>query len=369
MKIALLGDIALFGRFCLSNNNELYNQLSDLRLYLSRFDLVVGNLETPFVESQKPIRGKSAVIKSDSSNVDLLVWLGITHVTLANNHMGDFGKSAYQFTTHLLDEAGIGWFGVEDKQLRIESNGEKIALHGYCSYNTNPSPIGSNKDKGLNSLDPETVLQNIEENRRDGYFNIVAVHSGIEHVHMPSSDDVRFARGLAKKGSYIYYGHHPHVIQAHEHVDNSEIFYSLGNCLFDDVFTLKDKKRPLIKLSEANKTGAIATINLQCGEVISAGLTPIYLGDDNILVGEQVVNDGIAFINTLVDTACTEKYDSDRSAAIGSYIDNRKRLRNLKWYASRLNWNSVLMIFNARRNAKLYSSEFLEKLNIFESDS
>lgn len=369
MKIALLGDIALFGRFCLSNNNGIHNQLSDFRDYLSQFDLVIGNLETPFVQGQAPIRGKSAVIKSDSLNVDLLSWLGITHVTLANNHMGDFGKSAYQFTTHLLDEARIEWFGVDNKQLRIESKGEKIALHGYCSYNTSPSPIGSNKDKGLNYLDPEMVLQNIEENRRDGYFNIVAVHSGVEHVHMPSSDDVRFARGLAKKGSYVYYGHHPHVIQAHERVDNSEIFYSLGNCLFDDVYTPKDKKRPLVKLSEANKTGAVATLNIQYGQVMSADLTPIYLGDDKVLVGEQVLNDGITFINSLVVTACTEKYDSERAVAIVSYINNRKKLRNLKWYVSRLTWSSVLMIFNGRRNARRYNSEFLAKLRIFGSDS
>ena len=368
MKIALLGDIAFFGRFCLNNNSDLYNQLSNLRLYLSRFDLVIGNLETPFVENQTPIRGKSAVIKADSLNIDLLAWLGITHVTLANNHMGDFGKSGYQFTTHLLDKVGIGWFGVEDKQLRIEIKGEKLALHGYCSHNTNPSPIGSRKEKGLNYLDPESVLQNIEENRRDGYFNIIAVHSGVEHVHMPSSDDVFFARGLAKNGSYIYYGHHPHVIQAHERVGNSEIFYSLGNCLFDDVYTPKDTEAPLIKLSEANKTGAIATLELQSGEIISAGLTPIYLGDDNVLVGEQVVNDNITFINSLVDTAGTEKYDSKRAAAIGAYIENRKKLRNLRWYVSRLNWSSVLMIFNVRRNAKRYSSEFLAKLKIFGSD-
>jgi len=103
MKIALLGDIAFFGRFCLNNNSDLYNQLSNLRLYLSCFDLVIGNLETPFVENQTPIRGKSAVIKADSLNIDLLAWLGITHVTLANNHMGDFGKSGAMGLSCFLD--------------------------------------------------------------------------------------------------------------------------------------------------------------------------------------------------------------------------------------------------------------------------
>jgi poly-gamma-glutamate synthesis protein (capsule biosynthesis protein) len=368
MKIALLGDIAFFGRFCLNNNKNLHSQLSDLRLFLSQFDLVIGNLETPFVDNQKPIRGKSAVLKADSVNIDLLAWLGVTHVTLANNHVGDFGKSGYDLTTHLLDKAGIGWFGVENKQLRIEIKGEKLALHGYCSFNTNPSPIGGRKVKGLNYLEPETVLKNINENRRDGYFNIVAVHSGVEHVHMPSSDDVRFARGLAKNGSYIYYGHHPHVIQAHERVSNSEIFYSLGNCLFDDVYTPKDRKEPLIKLSEANKTGAIATLEFRLGEVESAGLTPIYLGDDNILVGEQVINHNISFINSLINKAGTEKYDSNRAATIGAYINKRRKLRNLSWYVSRFNLNSVLIILNARRNARRYSSEFLAKLKIFGSD-
>ena len=74
---------------------------------------------------------------------------------------------------------------------------------------------------------------------------------------MPSSDDVKFARHLANQFNYVYYGHHPHVIQGFERVNKSTIFYSLGNFIFDDVYTSKDKEKPLIALSESNKTGGI----------------------------------------------------------------------------------------------------------------
>ena len=48
MKIALLGDIAMFGRYCIKNNPKLFAELESVKKYLSQFDIVVGNLEAPF---------------------------------------------------------------------------------------------------------------------------------------------------------------------------------------------------------------------------------------------------------------------------------------------------------------------------------
>lgn len=366
MKIALLGDIAPFGRYCLAEHPDLMDQFASVRDYLSQFDLVIGNLEAPFALNERPIGGKSATVKAHPANVDLLTALGVTHVTLANNHIGDFGRGSYERTKTCLEEAGIDWFGTEGKQIFIEQSREKIALLGYCSYNTNPSAVPAGSGGGLNYLDAHAVQDAVRRNASNGFLSILAVHSGQEHVHMPSSDDVRFARGLANVVDYVYYGHHPHVVQGHERIDGSAIFYSLGNFIFDDVYTPRDHEKPLITLSEANKTGAIGSVEINSGQIVDMGVTPIYLDEAQVLVGHAVPGFDMAAFDTLLATAGTPEYDRNRASVIREFVDSRRKLRDLKWYLRRLNMNSLGIILKARKNARLYREAFASKLPFTE---
>lgn len=70
MKIALLGDIALFGRMSMTENEELHDYFLDISDYLSCFDYVVGNLETPFSIAKKTNGAKSAFICSNPVSND-----------------------------------------------------------------------------------------------------------------------------------------------------------------------------------------------------------------------------------------------------------------------------------------------------------
>ncbi|MDN7136781.1 CapA family protein [Pseudidiomarina sp. 1ASP75-14] len=363
MKIAMLGDIALFGRYCKNKNSNIEQQLKVVREYLSGHDVIVGNLETPFADKEKPAGSKSAHVKSHPSNIELLKYLGVTHVTLANNHIGDFGVEAYKQTIRLLDEAGISWFGTEGMQIRIESDGEKIALLGYCSYNTNPSRIWLNSHQALNLLEVDEVVEAMRESTESGYLPILAVHSGQEHVHTPSSHDVAFARGLAEQFDYIYYGHHPHVVQGAELVRNSPIFYSLGNFIFDDVYTPRDLSKPLITLSEANKTGIIASVEIKEGNIINWMCVPTYLAEKEMLVGDQVFDFNMSPYSNALKKAGSKDYDVERTNKINEYIDSRRNMRNFKWYIKRLNFNSLGIMFAARRNAKNYRIKFVNQLS------
>lgn len=366
VKIALLGDIAPFGRFCMAHNPNLIAQFEAVQVFLSKHDAVIGNLETPFVCDESPKGWKSAHIKSHPENIALLTALGVTHVTLANNHIGDFGMKAYERTKSLLEKNGIAWFGTEQRQVRIEHSGEKIALMGFCSYNTNPSCLASRGDRVLDYLDIDTVIRQMSINAENGFLNILSVHSGQEHVHLPSSEDVAFARGLSKKFNYIYCGHHPHVLQGAERANESVIFYSLGNFVFDDVYTPRDPKNPLILLSEANKTGVIATVEVKNGKVCGHGVTPVYLGEDQALMDDNVPDFDMDTYNSELADAGSEDYDRRRNLAITEYIDSRRMLRNAGWYFRRLNMNSLGMILSAHKNAKMHKAVFSAKLNRFE---
>ncbi len=368
MKIALLGDIAFFGQYCLKNNNNLSSYFENVRNYLKKFDFVIGNLETPFVDKENPIFGKSATIKSDPCNIEILSSLGITHVTLANNHMGDHGVRAYELTKKLLSDHQIHWYGTEDKQVKIEYQGEKIALLGYCSYNTNPSHIKINKKNGLNHLKAKEVYSNMKKNSDLGFFNILAIHSGQEHVHSPSAEDVRFARLLAEKFDYIYYGHHPHVIQGYEKVNNSALFYSLGNFIFDDVYTSRDTHKPLIKLSEENKTGLICDIEIKNGTLIRADSMQVYMGKERMLLDQEIKFDHREIYNSYLSQAGSIDYDSVRNKQILKYFSSRKKMRDLDWYLNRLNLNSLGIIIKSKLNARKYREYFVSEINLLEEN-
>ena len=127
-RIALLGDLAFFGRNCIDSNKAILDYFSDASEYLKSCDFVVGNLETPFIEDSRPLPGKSASIKASPNNVELLKYLNVNAVTLANNHVYDFGLEGYELTKSTLDNNSIEYFGIEGKVLTIDE--ELVALSG-----------------------------------------------------------------------------------------------------------------------------------------------------------------------------------------------------------------------------------------------
>jgi len=252
LKIALLGDVALLGRFDLTKNGDAFELLKGIKEQLTNYDFVVANLETPLCNVTRAVGPKSAHIRAPVENIEILNFLGVTHVTLANNHMGDYGYEGFSETKRTLDAAGIEWFGCDGRQARLHKGNDKAALLGFCAYNTNPLLMATANLGGVNPLELDAVVEQMSENESNGYVNILAIHSGQEHVSVPSIEDVQMARQLAQRFDYIYYGHHPHVIQGMEKVNGSLISYSLGNCIFDDSNRsdtaprrLRDHARPL----------------------------------------------------------------------------------------------------------------------------
>jgi len=72
MKIALLGDIAFYGKYSVKNN-KIYNYFRDVAEKLKEFDYVIGNLEAPFCSSCKPYGCKSAHINAEEANINYIV--------------------------------------------------------------------------------------------------------------------------------------------------------------------------------------------------------------------------------------------------------------------------------------------------------
>ena len=355
MKIALLGDIALFGAYDVNRNPSLLNNLNGISNYLSHFDCVVGNLETPFSIKQKTSGAKSAYICADVENIEVLRKIHLSAALLANNHMFDYGEEGYQCTIDTLTNAGIPYFGVDGKEFIFDKNGNKILFSGFCCYSSNPLNLAYQYGKhGVNSYNVKTVSDYLKDHK--DYLNIVAVHAGIEHVNCPHPDHIKAARKLSEITPYIYYGHHPHVVQGIEEKNDSLIAYSLGNFCFDDIYSKDKEDIPFVKLTDNNRTGMILELMVENNLVVSWRQQMIKIGKSGYIeLLEDKERKFDKYSDQILEADTDEvTYLEKRNAIIAERIASRKSMRNLAWYLKRLRPQYVKLIFDMRKNQKNY---------------
>jgi poly-gamma-glutamate synthesis protein (capsule biosynthesis protein) len=354
MKIAYVGDIAFFGKYSLENP-RIYEYLKPLADELKQYDYVIGNLETPFRVDEKPFGSKSAYVSAAVENIDLLIYLNVTAVSLANNHMCDFGQQAVDRTISLLEEKGIGWFGLGNKQFLLEQGDNCVAFSGYCCYSTNP--VGM--ELGLNVLDVSDVERQIATNSDNGYTSVVCAHFGQEHVNQPNYDHIRMARKIANK-DYTLVGHHPHVLQGIETHNNSLLAYSLGNFCFDDVYT-DASAAPLIKQNENNKSGMILEVEYNKSKIIGHATTSFFLNEDHVDMRVASIDRNIARYSEYLELDKLG-YSEKRNQILTQYIAGRKQSRNLNWVLKRLRIRYILILVNGYLNSKKYKKHILANL-------
>lgn len=348
MKIALLGDVALFGINTLANK-EYRNKFRVIKMALSNYDYVIANLETPLTTYNGTVGGKSAYIKGAPKDVEILKYLGITHVSLANNHMFDYKQEGINDTINVLDKHKIEWFGIKGKTIDIVDNTNRLRLHGYCCYSTNAKGLSTIIDV----LDPFKIEKDIEHDLKERYLPILSCHWGQEHIHYPNYDHVKVSRKLSKKGKVIIVGHHPHVLQGIETINEALVAYSLGNFCFDDVYTSKSSK-PLIKLSDANKESVILGLEIKDNIIINREIET-FTFDKIQYASNPKIKHKIEIWSRFLDTEEAD-YIKIRDKELDSYLNERKKQRDIEWYFKRLNLESAKIILSGKYNSKRYKS-------------
>ena len=207
----------------------------------------------------------------------------------------------------------------------------------------------------MNKYNLGDVISLTKSAAKNGFFNIVGVHAGTEHVNYPSLDHVRAARKLSEACPYVYYGHHPHVIQGVETYKDSLIAHSLGNFSFDDTYTDTSGDKPLVTLTEQNRTGVVLELTIDKNEVTAWKEQMIYIGRDGHI--SLMKDDGrLAKYNSGLKECekNPEQYSKSRQEVINARIAERKAMRNVVWVLKRLRPRFFRLIIDAKRNKRLY---------------
>ena len=208
---------------------------------LADADLTFANLENPISSRGTRLAVKDVTLRGNPAALSGMTDAGIDIVSLANNHIFDYGLEAYQDTVSALDQIGVRYAGAGTN---IESafnptiidttNSTKVGFLAYSEIV--PSwfvPADSKHGIASARLDPELVEDKIAEVKKSTDFIIVSIHWGREYDYKLLREQNALAHRLIDQGADIVLGHHPQVVQEIEIYRGKLIAYSLGNFVFD----------------------------------------------------------------------------------------------------------------------------------------
>lgn len=208
---------------------------------LESADVFMVNEEFPFGTTGEAMEDKQYTFRVDPGYVSVLSDLSVDIVTLANNHMLDFGRSPLTETLRTLDGAGIAHVGAgenleEAKALKtFEIHGKTIGFLGASRVIPEYSWNASADSSGLfTTYDAAALVSEIEKAEESCDFTVVYVHWGIERSTQPEEYQRTLARQYIDAGADAVIGAHPHVLQGIEYYEGKPVFYSLGNFIFSN---------------------------------------------------------------------------------------------------------------------------------------
>ncbi len=159
-----------------------------------------------------------------------------TAYSFANNHICDAGVDELSETFEFFSSKNIPYVGggrsrsEAESPLFIDCKGVKL---GILAFAQKENQIAEDNTPGAAELIADKVFKAAEKLLVECDVPIVIMHEGYEFMDFPRLQFMELCRKLAKLGIKLVIGHHSHTPQGIERIDNSLIFYSLGNFLFD----------------------------------------------------------------------------------------------------------------------------------------
>lgn len=208
-------------------------------IHHERYDCAIINLECPitaFNNSYQAIKKIGPNLNAPIETLYALKYAGFDTLTLANNHILDFGENGLSNTLkscHSLNFAtvGAGMNANEARKILYKHiKGKTLALINCCEHEFT---IASENSAGANPLNPISQYYDILEARKKSDYVIVIVHGGHEYYQLPSTRMVETYRFFIDAGADAVINHHQHVFSGYETYKDKPIFYGLGNFCFD----------------------------------------------------------------------------------------------------------------------------------------
>ncbi|MBU2550440.1 MAG: CapA family protein [Proteobacteria bacterium] len=234
IRVAAMGDVMLGTENMLPEDGGA-GSFAAVRPLLADRDVVFCNYEGTLTDRGEPTKvfkdGYAYIFRTPPSYARFLAEAGVNMVSIANNHINDYGPIGKQDTIDTLTRAGIAWSGPPDTAARLTVRGLRVAMIAFHT---------SSHSHWM--LDIPEAKRMVGDLARQNEIVIVSFHGGMEGseaVRTPRAMEyyhgekrgevVRFSRAMIEAGADLVLGHGPHVPRAAEVYRGRLIAYSLGN--------------------------------------------------------------------------------------------------------------------------------------------
>ncbi len=262
LRLNFVGDVMLARRYePLIDSLGVEAIFREIKPYLGDVAEITGaNLECPLTDRGTPHPTKPIVFRGRPANGQGLKFAGIDVVSLANNHIIDYGLEGLRQTQAVLDTLGIVYSGAGGdayeayQPVFLVKAGTALGFLAYSDrtgqYDNYQPYLNAGENKpGFAELDTFRVFQALQRARRVADFLVVELHSGEEYQPEPADEDwfkpnavqpaasqIALRHRIVDQGAELVVCHHPHILQGFEVYQGKLIAHSLGNFAFDQEY-------------------------------------------------------------------------------------------------------------------------------------
>jgi poly-gamma-glutamate synthesis protein (capsule biosynthesis protein) len=260
----------------------------DLLPVLETADLLLVNLECALTDrTERWTDGgyKPFYFRADPRAVNALAAGRVGFVSVANNHIGDFGWDGLRDTLTVLDRAGIAHAGAgmdradAHEPARVVLHGARVSIVAFADYPGEWRATATSP--GMNytpvSLDRESfteVARQIAAARERADFVIFSIHWGPNMRAWPSQEFRAFAYAVIDAGADIFWGHSAHVVHGVEFHHGRPILFDTGDLVDDYVVD------PHLR----NDLSALFLVRVRPPAVESVEIIPVQIADRQVNV-------------------------------------------------------------------------------------
>jgi poly-gamma-glutamate capsule biosynthesis protein CapA/YwtB (metallophosphatase superfamily) len=313
------------------NYDESYDATRDL---LRSADITFGQLETSFAEKGVRLPQARHAVLARPDGAAALGRAGFDIISMAGNHVLDWGNDAFFETRDNLQAAGLKVVGAGANIAEARApvsftlpDGSTVAFLAYSSILPH-SYWADERRPGCAPMRAHTIYEQIEHDQpgtparvhsyphRDDLAAleddvrkakashdvvIVSHHWGIHFVRATIADYQRdVARATIAAGADAILGGHAHILKGCELIDGKPVFYSLCNFAtdlkmdpvhaasksFNEIRVLAEEWEPdfdsLYNFPKASALSMIARLEIAGGKLVRAGFLPLHIGRDAV---------------------------------------------------------------------------------------
>lgn len=190
-------------------------------------DITLANLEGCFTDfAPRALDPNNLMFTFNPELLSTLRAYQFTTFNLANNHTLNFGDTGLSQCRQYIKDSGLTAYGDPKNREKLSTITDMHDTRvGFVGYNA------------LEATPLSDITNEIARIRPDVDFLIVTPHWGNEYHTSESASQVKAAHAFIDAGADLVLGTHPHVIQPIEMYKDKMIFYSLGNFIFDQMFS------------------------------------------------------------------------------------------------------------------------------------